>query len=127
MAGYRRPQAFLEGRERRLAGGGVDRPVDPLQRAGHGLAVLVGDEIEAVPQQVDDAGLHRGVWKHGQDRLGKPLQAVDDGEQHVLDAAVVELVHDAQPELCPFVLLEPEAEDFLGSVGPNAQRPPHHG
>jgi hypothetical protein len=32
-------------------------------------------------------------------RLGEALQAVDDRDQYVLDAAVLELVHDPQPEL----------------------------
>jgi hypothetical protein len=31
------------------------------QRGGHRLAVLVGDEGQALAQQVDDAGLDRGL------------------------------------------------------------------
>ena len=53
---------------------------------------------------------------------GKALQAVDDGDQHVLDAAVLQLVHDAQPELGALVLLEPQAQDLLGAVGAHAER-----
>ena len=73
-------------------------------------------------QQVDDTGLHRRLWKDGGDRVGEALEAIDDGDQHILDAAVFQLVHDAQPEFGAFVLLEPQPEDFLGAVGPYAER-----
>jgi hypothetical protein len=39
------------------------------------------------------------------------------GQQHILDAAVAELVHDAETELRALVLPEPETEDLLGAVG----------
>jgi hypothetical protein len=55
-----------------------------------------------------NAGLDRRLGEDGEDRLGEPLQPVDDGEKHVLDAPVPERVHDAQPELRALVLLEPE-------------------
>lgn len=57
--------------------------------------------------QINDAGLDDRLRKDGGDRLGKSLQAVDDGDQNVGDAAVLQLVHDAQPELGPFGLLDP--------------------
>ena len=47
---------------------------------------------------MDDAGLHDRRRKHRGDRLGKSLQAIDDGDQNVLDATVPEFVHHAQPE-----------------------------
>src|SRR3982751_4997655 len=52
---------------------------------------------------------------------GEALQAVDDRDQHVLDAPVPQLVHDPQPELGALVLLQPQAQHLLGSVGPDAQ------
>ena len=51
----------------------------------------------------------------------KALQAIDDGDQDVFDAAVLQLVHDAQPEFRALGLLDPQAENFLGSVGPNSK------
>ncbi len=83
------------------AGVGIDGPVNAFQRGRHGFAVFTGHEIEAVAQQVNDAGLHGRLREDRGDRLGKALQAVDHGDtdQHVLDAAVFQLVHDAQPEL----------------------------
>src|SRR3546814_11959090 len=42
-------------------------------------------------------------------------------DQDIGDAAVLELVHDAHPELCAFGLLDPDPEDFLGPVGQYAE------
>ena len=89
------PEALLESAERGFTGGGVNRPVDALERGRHGLAVFPGREIEAVAQQVNDAGLHRRLGKNRSDRLGKAFEPVNDGDQHVSDAAVLQLVHDA--------------------------------
>ena len=63
--------------------------------------------------------------KDGGNRIGKPFEAVDDSDQNIFDAAVLQLVHDAQPEFGTLILLEPEAEDFLGAVGTYAQRDMH--
>src|SRR3954465_3840434 len=116
------PGALLEGTERGLAGFGVNRPVDVLERRRNRLSILPGDKIEAVAQQVDDAGLYRGLREDSRDRLGEALQAVDDSDQHVLDAAVFQLVRDAQPELGALVLFEPQPQDFLAAVGTHAER-----
>ena len=88
------PGPILEGRQRRRAGGGIDGPVDILQRGGDEPAVLIGDEIEAVAQEMNDASLDGRLGEDGEDRFREALQAVDDGEQHVLDAAVAQFVHD---------------------------------
>jgi hypothetical protein len=69
-----------------------------------------------------DAGLHRRLREGGGDRLGKALQPIDDGEQDILGAAGPELVHHAQPELCSFRLLDPEAQHLARAVGQDAQR-----
>lgn len=44
--------------------------------------------------QMHDAGLHRGFRKGRRDRLGKALETVDDGDQDVLDPAVLQLVQN---------------------------------
>src|ERR1041384_4673066 len=102
------PEALLEGGERGLAGIGVDGSVNALQSRGHRLAVFPGHKIEAVAQQVDDAGLHRRLREDGGDRFGEAFQGVDAGDQQVFDAAVFQLVHDPQPEFSSLVLLEPD-------------------
>ena len=74
---------------------------------------------------MNDAGLHRCLGEDRDDRLGKALQAVDDGDQHVLDAAIFQLVHHAQPEFGAFVLLEPQPQDLLGAISAHAERDVH--
>jgi len=108
-----------------LAGIGINGPVNVLESCGDRLAVFPGDEIETVAQQMHDAGLHRRLRKDGGNRIGKPFEAVDDGDQDIIDTTVLQLVHDAQPEFGTLILLEPEAEDFLGAVGTYAQRDMH--
>ena len=49
---------------------------------------------------------------------GKPFRPFDDGDQHVLDALVLELAHDAQPEFGPLVL--PERGLQCALLGPGA-------
>ena len=70
---------------------------------------------------MDDAGLDLGLREHGGDGVGEALQAIDHGDQDVLNTAVLQLVHDPQPELRPFRLLDPEAEDLLAAVGTDAE------
>jgi len=53
---------------------------------------------------------------------GEALEAIDDGKQDILDAAVPELVHHPQPELGALVLFEPQAQHLLRAVGAHAQR-----
>ena len=62
-----------------------------------------------------DACLHRGLGKGGGDRLGEALQPIHDGDQDVLDPAVAQLVHDAEPELGALVLRDPETENLPGA------------
>ena len=71
---------------------------------------------------MDDAGLDCRLGKDCGDRLGKALQPIDDSEENVLNAPVLHLVHDLEPELGAFVLLQPEAENLLGAVGAHAER-----
>src|SRR5512144_746739 len=115
------PCAFGKVFEGELTGIGVLGLVDLLQRRGNRLAVLVRDEGERMADEMDDAGLHLGLRKDSGDRLRKALQAVDDGDQHVLDAAAFQLVHHPEPELRALRLLDPKSQDFLRSVRPDAK------
>ncbi len=122
MTGYLRPHwPCVEGFEGSLPSIGVARPVDFPQGCSNSAAVLVGDVVQRGAQQVDNAGLHLGPREHGGDRLGEALQAVDDGDEDVLDAAVPELVHDAQPELATLGLLDPQPQHLLGAVRADAK------
>jgi hypothetical protein len=41
---------------------------------------------------VDDTGLHRGIREHGGDGVREAFEAVDDGQEDILDAAVLQLI-----------------------------------
>src|SRR5512135_1168766 len=71
---------------------------------------------------MNDAGLDQGLREHRLDGLGEALQPIDDGDQHVLDAAVLQLGHHAQPELGAFALLDPQSEDLLVAFRAHAAR-----
>jgi hypothetical protein len=116
------PGARRNGAERGFAGCGVLCAVNVLERGRDQLAVCPGDEIAAVAQQRDDAGLHHGLRQDSGDRFREALQTVADGDQHVRDAAVLEPVHNAQPECRALVLFEPQPQDFLAAVGAPAAR-----
>lgn len=67
------------------------------------------------------------VWttafgEHGGDGVGEALETIDDGEHDILSAAVLDLVHGAQPELGAFILFDPHAENFLAAIAAHAQR-----
>jgi len=57
--------SVLEGAERRFTGGRVDGALDALQRRSDELAILVGDEVQAVAQQVDDGVVEKAEFWRG--------------------------------------------------------------
>ena len=56
------------------------------------------------------------------DRLGKAGQAIDAADQDVLDAAVVQIVQDGQPELGALGLLPPDPEHLALALDGHADR-----
>ena len=92
------------------------RTVDRPELAGDLLAVLVVHPAQRRPDQVDDAGLDRRARPDARDGGGQAGQAVADHEQDVLDAAGLELAHDAGPELRALGRLDPDAQDLLAAV-----------
>src|SRR3954452_5204281 len=51
------PRAVLKGTQGALSGCRVHGAVDLLQSGGYGFSVLVGDELQAVPKKMNNAGL----------------------------------------------------------------------
>ena len=47
---------------------------------GDGFAILVGDEVWAVTQQMDNVGLNHCVREHGGDRFTETLKSGDNGD-----------------------------------------------
>jgi hypothetical protein len=88
-------------------------PVDRAQRRQQMLSVLPGYKVQTMPDQMNDAGLYDRAPEDGGDCVWEALEPVDHGEVDIVDATVLELVHDAQPELGALALLDPQAEDVL--------------
>src|SRR5262245_51278940 len=68
------------------------------------------------------ASLHLGLRKHCGYGFRKPLEPVDDGDEHVFGATIFQLVHDTQPKFSAFVLLDPKTENLFGAIGFYAKR-----
>src|SRR6476619_3789561 len=45
-----------------------------------------------------NTGLNQRLRKHAGDRLGKALQAIDDGDQDIVEPTRLQIVHDLEPE-----------------------------
>src|SRR5207302_8986355 len=79
-------------------------------------AFLPGEVAQALADEMDNARLVDRLREDGVDRLREAGQAVGADEEHVLDAAVAELGHDARPEAGALGLLDPEAEAVAFAV-----------
>lgn len=116
-----RPKAHGELLECLKRRGFTGRPVDRARRGGDGLAVFPTGIIQAVADQVHDAGLHRGTRVHHTNGLAQPLRAIDHGDQDVLAATGLEVVEHLRPELGALGLLDPKAQHIASTIGLHAQ------
>ena len=55
-------------------------------------------------------------WLLRQHALGEPRLAVEVGHEDVGQAAVLQIGQAGEPELGPFVLAQPEAQEFLAAL-----------
>ena len=60
-----------------------------VERLRDVLAILPGGKIHGMADQVNDAGLNDRLRENRIDGFRKALQAIDDGDQNVLGAAVL--------------------------------------
>lgn len=74
---------------------------------------------------MQDAGLDLGLWIDRFDGLGEAAQAIDDSDEHVINAAIFELVKHLKLEFGALGLFDPEAQHFLAAVGAHPQRQVH--
>ncbi len=68
-----------------------------------------------------NAGLDHRLWEGCGDGFGEALQPVDDRDQDILRAPVLQLVHHREPELGPFVLGDPEAKNLAQAIAGDAE------
>lgn len=72
--------------------------------------------------QVNDAGLQRGRWKHDSQHFGHAFDAIGHGDQEIVDAACLEIVEHLHLELGALTVLDSQAQDIACTVGQNAER-----
>src|SRR3954454_13528879 len=89
---------------------------------GDALAVLVGHKAHRGADLVHDARLRPGGGEDGLDRLREAGQAVDAGDQDVLDAALLEFVEHAEPELRAFAVLPPDPQGLAVALTCDTER-----
>ena len=113
---------LVESLKHLLGGVSVHGRVDRLQIAGDLLALLAGHVLQAMAQEVNDAGLHGGLGEDRLDRLGEALEPVHAADQDVLDAALLELGEHLHPELGALGVLEPHPEHVTLALDGDPQR-----
>ena len=96
-------------------------PVYSPEIPGHLLAVLPGHVGQAVAHHVDDAELHLGPGVYRLYGLRKARQAIAAGDEDVSNAPVLQFGEHVEPELRAFVLLDPQAQEFLVAFQVDAQ------
>ena len=55
------------------------------------------------------------------DRVREALEAVDNGDEDVFDAAIAQVVHHREPEFGPFISRDPQAQNLAFTFGIDAQ------
>jgi len=71
--------------------------------------------------QMHDAGLDGGIREGRIDRIREALEAVHDRDQDVFYAAIAQVVHHREPELSPFVIGNPKAQNLTFTLRGDAQ------
>jgi len=96
-----------------------------LQVAGDGLVVLPRDEPQAVAHPMHDARLDARLRIYRVDGIRKAFQAVNAGDENVVQTAIFQLCEHVQPELCPFIFGQPHTQQFFLTFDIDAQRQEH--
>lgn len=111
--GQERGELFQR-RPRRVNGrSGIDR----FHRSFHRIPILLGGELERVPNEVNDARLHRCQRPHVPDDVRQSFLPVTDQEERVGDTAVLDIGQDRHPKLgARTVGVGPQPENVLLTV-----------
>jgi hypothetical protein len=89
---------FVQGDE---SGVEVGCGVDGFDVPFHRVPILTADQSERVPDQVNNAGLDNGSRPDVCHDLGEAFEAVADEEEHIGDAAVLQVDQHAHPNFAP--------------------------
>src|SRR5438477_8847619 len=89
----------------RVRGGGT---VDGSEVRHHVFAILPVHKLQAIANQMHDAGLNLRFGKDALNRFRKTFEAVYARNKDVLDAAIPKFRHDCQPELRTLAIGRPQ-------------------
>jgi len=71
-----------------MPGLGMGCAIDFLQGRGNRAPVPVGDEIQRIPEEMDDVGLDLCLEEHIDGRLREAFEVIGGGDENVLNAAL---------------------------------------
>ena len=72
--------------------------------------VLVGDILHRIADLMHNALLHVCMGKYRMDGIREASQAVNRGDENILDSAVFDFSEHAEPELCTLVFPDPQGD-----------------
>ena len=119
------PWPHLKCVEFSLGGLCAHRRVDRFNGRSQRPAVLPAGKVQAVANQMHDAGLKRRGREHRTQRLWHAFEPVRHSNQDVLHATGLQIVEDLHPELRPFGVLHPYPQDVATAIGQHAQGQVH--
>ena len=86
------------------------RGVDIPEIFAEFFLVLVGDILHRIADLMHNALLHVCMGKYRMDGIREASQAVNRGDENILDSAVFDFSEHAEPELCTLVFPDPQGD-----------------
>ena len=71
---------------------------------------------------MDDAPLNLGIWIDCNDRFSKPCKPVHTEEQHILNAAIFQVIQHSQPELASLISAYGDTQEYPSAALPITMR-----
>ena len=68
-----------------------------------------------------DTQLHLGVGKYSLNRFGKTFKSIDTGNDNIVNATIFKFRYDIEPELGPFAIGDPQAQQLFVAIEINTQ------
>ena len=84
----------------------------------------IGPADQFSPERAEPR-LHCGVGEGRVDGVREALEAVNNGDEDVLYTPGLQVIHDRQPEFCPLVRRDPQAQNLAFPLQSDAQSHVH--
>ncbi len=99
----------------------VDRLIDKLQVFHELFLILAGNVFDGVANLMHYAQLHGRFRKDARDGIRKALEAIHAGDKNVLNATLLKVAKDAQPEVGALALGDIHPQQFFPPLGGKRQ------